>query len=191
MLAHIIPSKTRRKILALFFQNSDRVFHLRRVQREIGEEVNAVKRELDILEKAGVLKKERRANKVIYSLQTKYLFFEEFLRMFIKQNPFIQALLKNLSKIGHVKYLVLSHKYARRQKISEGEIYLLLIGTVVAAEIVALVAEEEKHFGSEINYTIMTEEEFVFRKKNQDPFIWTFLKQPKIMVVGSEENLMR
>ncbi|HLD26338.1 MAG TPA: ArsR family transcriptional regulator, partial [Patescibacteria group bacterium] len=60
MLLHIIPSKTRRKILALFFQNHDKHFHLRKVQREVDEEVNAVKRELDILEKEGILQKEKR-----------------------------------------------------------------------------------------------------------------------------------
>jgi hypothetical protein len=37
----------------------------------------------------------------------------------------------------------------------------------------------------------MTESEFLFRKKNNDPFIWRFLKQPKIMLVGVEEELLR
>ena len=54
-----------------------------------------------------------------------------------------------------------------------------------------LVGEEEKKWGREINYTIMTEEEFLFRKKNNDPFMWSFLKQPKIMLLGSEEHLMK
>lgn len=191
MLAHIIPSKTRRKILALFFQNVSQSFHLRKVQREVTEEINAVKRELDILEKAGLLKKEKRINKVIYSLDPKYLFFDEFLRIFTKQTNLIISILGNLVKIGQVKYIVLSHKYAKKQKIPEGEIYLLFVGVIVLPEVIALVTEEEKRFGSELNYTVMTEEEFVFRKKNNDPFIWSFLKQPKMMMVGNEENLMK
>jgi hypothetical protein len=43
----------------------------------------------------------------------------------------------------------------------------------------------------EINYTAMTEEEFNFRKKNNDPFIWSFLKHPKIMILGNEEDLIK
>lgn len=191
MLQHIIPSKTRRKILALFFHNNNQSFHLRKVQREIGDEVNAVKRELDILEEEGILKKEKRINKMIFTLNPKYIFFDEFLRIFTKQNSFITALLNNLAKIGQVKYIVLSYKYARKQKIPEGEIYLLFVGAIVIPEVIALVAEEEKKFGSELNYTVMTEEEFVFRKKNNDPFIWLFLKQPKIMIVGNEANLLK
>ena len=37
----------------------------------------------------------------------------------------------------------------------------------------------------------MSEEEFLFRKKNNDQFVWRFLKQPKIMLVGLEEELLK
>lgn len=191
MLEYIIPSKTRRKILSLFFQNIDQNFHLRKVQREVAEEINAVKRELNILEKEGVLKKERRANKLIYSLNNKYVLYDEFLRIFTKDSRFVKKIISNLSKIGQIKYIVLSLKYPKKQKILENEVYLLFIGVIVAPEVVTLISEEEKIFGSEINYTIMTEQEFLFRKKNSDPFVWTFLKQPKIMIVGGEENLLK
>lgn len=191
MLEHIIPSKTRRKILSLFFEHVGETFHLRKVQREVGEEINAVKRELTILEKEGILKKERRINKVIYSLDPRYFLFEEFLRICTKTSAFATRLLKNITRLGSLKYIVLSAKFAKRQKISEGEIYILFVGTVVAPEVTALVGEEEKKWGREINYTIMTEEEFLFRKKNNDPFMWSFLKQPKIMLLGSEEQLMK
>lgn len=191
MLQHIIPSKTRRKILALFFQNLDQKFHLRKVAREINEEINAVKRELDILEKEGLLKKEKRVNKIIFFLNNKYLYYDEFLRIFTKEGNFVQKILKNLPKLGKIKYAALSSKFAKKEKIGETEIYLLLVGIIVAPEIAKIVAEEEKNYGSEINYTLMTEEEFNFRKKNNDPFIWQFLKQPKIMIVGDESELVR
>lgn len=191
MLENIIPSKTRRKILNLFFQNLDSAFHLRRVAREIDEEINAVKRELDILEKEGMLKKEKRVNKTIYFLNNKYLYYEEFLRIFAKQGTLVQKILKNLSKLGKIKYLALSYKFVKKQEISETEIYLLFVGIIVTPEVAKIIAEEEKNYGREINYTVMSEEEFRFRKKNNDPFIWRFLKQPKIMIIGSEEELVQ
>lgn len=191
MLSKIIPSKTRRKILSLFFQNLNKTYHLRKVGREVDEEVNAVKRELDILEKEGVLEKEKRINKNVYSLNEKYIFFEEFLRIFVKQGDLASSILKNKSKIGKVKFVALSLKYAKEEEIEEGEIYLLFVGVVVVPEIVSIIAKEEEKFGKEINYTVMTQEEFTFRKKNNDPFIWSFLKQPKIMIIGKEEELMK
>lgn len=191
MLEHIIPSKTRRKIMALFFQNIGSNYHLRRVAREVNEEINAVKRELDILDKAGVLNKERRVNKVIFSLNDKHIFFNEFLAIFTKEGSLTQNIYKNIHKLGKVKYAVLSRKFSMKEKIPEGEVYLLLVGIIVIPEVVNIVSAEEKEKSLEINYTVMTEEEFAFRKKNNDPFIWYFLKQPKIMIIGDEGSLMK
>ena len=37
----------------------------------------------------------------------------------------------------------------------------------------------------------MNEDEFTFRKRNTDPFLWRFLRQPKVMLVGSEDELLK
>lgn len=191
MLEHIVTSKTRRKILTLFFSYPAEFYYLRKIVREIGEEVNAVKRELDILEEAKVLNKERRLNKVFYTLNKSYLYYDEFLRIFAKMSPLATRIHKSSLKIGKIKYCALSTKYSKKTPIREDEIYLLFVGTLVVPEVASIVSESEKEFGREINYTIMAEEEFLFRKKNNDPFIWRFLKQPKIMLIGLEEELLK
>lgn len=191
MLTHLIPSKTRRKILGLFFNDTEGSWHLREVARQTGEEVNAVKRELDILEGGGILKKERRTNRVIYTINRDWILFDEFLRIFTKSAGLVQSIRKNLPRLGKVRFAALSMKYAKKQKVSEGEIYLLIIGVVVMPEVSSIIAQEEKSFPFEINYTVMTEPELLFRKKNNDPFIWKFLKEPKIMIKGEEDDLSR
>lgn len=191
MLKKLIPSKTRLKILQLFFLHPNENYYLRKVVREINEEVNAVKRELDILEGEKVLLKERRLNKVFYTINKSYMFYDEFLRIFSKFDTLSQLIFKNLSKLGKIKFIALSTKYAKRLSIKEDEVYLLVVGIVVVPEIASIVGEVEKEFGREINYTVMPEDEFAFRKKNNDPFVWRFLKQPKIMLVGSEDDLLK
>lgn len=191
MLSHIIPSKTRRKILELLFHHPDEHYYLRKIVREIDEEVNAVKRELDILEECKVLTRERRLNKVFYSLNKNFLHYDEFLRIFSKALPLCVQLHKNHAKIGKIKYIVMSVKYPKRLTLKNDEIYFLLVGTVVVPEVTAMIKNAEASFIQEINYTVMTEDEFMFRKRNNDPFIWRFLKQPKIMLAGNEEDLMK
>ncbi|MCX7881250.1 MAG: hypothetical protein N2482_01915 [Patescibacteria group bacterium] len=191
MLNHIIPSKTRRKILELFFSQPKENFYLRKVVRETNEEVNAVKRELDILTESKVLVKEKRLNKVFYSLNKNYRLYDEFLRIFAKVSNWVDLLYKNLSKIGKVKFIALSTKFIKKIPLKENEICFLFVGTIVLPEVSSLISQMEKEFHQEINYTVMTEEEFNFRKKNNDPFIWRFLKQPKVMLVGSEEELLK
>lgn len=189
MLDHIIPSKARRKILELFYHRPNENYYVRKVVREVGEEVNAVKRELDILTEEKLLLREKRLNKVYYTLNKNYIFYEEFLRIFAKTNYLSTLIYQNLSRIGKIKYIALSTKYPKNIEIKEDEIYLLFVGVIVVAEVEGLIAEAEKQYGRPINYTVMTEEELKYRKKNNDPFIWRFLKQPKIMLVGSEEEL--
>ncbi len=191
MLQYIIPSKARRKILEIFFHNLSENFYLRQIVRKTNQEVNAVKRELDILLKAKLLIKEKRLNKIFYSLNKNFPFYDEFLRIFTKTTPLANALYQNISKLGKVKFIALSIKFSKKIPIKEDEVYLLIVGTVVIPEVAAIVGEAEKSYGREINYTVMTEDEFAFRKKNNDPFIWRFLKQPKIMLVGVDEDLLK
>jgi hypothetical protein len=191
MLQHIIPSKARRKILELFFHHPSENFYLRRVVREINEEVNAVKRELDILTDEKLLLRERRLNKVYFSLNKNYQLYDEFLRIFSKTNLLSSSIYSNLSKIGKIKFVAVSTKFPKNLIIKDDEIYLLLVGIIVVVEIESLIKDVEKEFGRSINYSTMTESEFIFRKKNNDPFIWRFLKQPKIMLVGVEEELLK
>lgn len=191
MLESIIPSRTRRKILELFFHHPAESYYLRKIVREIDEEVNAVKREVDILEAAKLLNKEKRLNKVFYTLDRSYPLYDEFTRIFTKTDQLAASIYKNLSKLGKVKYMAVSTKYAKRVEIKEDEVYLLAVGVIVLPELTALIDEVEKVFGREINYTVMTQDEFTFRKRNNDPFLWRFLKQPKVMLVGQEEELLK
>jgi len=191
MLQHIIPSKARRKILEIFFHHPDKNYYLRGIVREIDEEVNAVKRELDILSEEKLLNKERRLNKIFYTLNRNYQFYDEFIRIFTKSNFLSSMIYKSGSKIGKIKSIALSTKLSKNIPIKEDEIYILFIGVIVVPEIESIMNEAEKIYGRPINYTVMTEDEFIFRKKNNDPFIWRFLKQPKVMLIGTEEELLK
>ncbi len=191
MLQHIIPSKARRKILEFFFHHPDENFYLRRIVREIDEEVNAVKRELDILTDEKLLHRERRLNKVFYFLNKNYTFYDEFMRIFTKTGVFALAVEKRGSKIGKVKHIAVSTKLSKNIVIKDDEIYVLFVGVIVVPEVESIMAETEKTYGRTINYTVMDDDEFIFRKRNNDPFIWRFLKQPKVMLVGNEEELLK
>ncbi len=191
LLEHIIPSKVRRKILELFFHHPDNTYFLREVVRQVNEEVNAVKRELDILFSAKVLSRERRTNKVFYSLNRGFLLYDEFLRIFTKTSLLSHQISQNMSRLGKVKYISISTKYSKKTAIKDDEIYVLFVGIIVVPEVEMIMNEARKEFGWDINYTVMSEEELKFRKKNNDPFIWKFLKQPKVMLVGLEEDLLK
>ncbi len=63
MLKDLITSKTRVKLLLLFLDDPGSMYHVREIVRRVSEEINAVRRELILLEKKGILQREPRANR--------------------------------------------------------------------------------------------------------------------------------
>lgn len=190
-LQHLIPSKTRRKILELFFRHPTEQYHLRRIARELDEQINAVAREVEILEKAKVIHKEKKLNKTLFTIREDCPIYEEILRLILKDEDLAEELRFQLPKLGKISYIVFSRALAKRQPIKEQEVYIMIIGKVVVPEVDGIISANRDKFPFELNYTVMTEEEFAFRKKNNDPFIWTFLRAPKIVIVGDEADLMK
>src|SRR5271156_3149962 len=116
MFSDLITSKTRIKLLNLFLTSPHDMYHVRECVRRTEEEINAVRRELILLEKKGVLKKEPRANRVYYSLSRDYPFYFDILKIGAKTQGLGHAILANRVKLGKIKYAMLSGKFVRRIK---------------------------------------------------------------------------
>ncbi len=190
MFEDLITSKSRVKLLHVFLANPAEMYHVRELVRRTGDEINAVRRELAYLEKRGILTREPRANRVYYSLSKNYPFYYDLLRLGAKSVGLGLGILKNRAKLGKIKYALFSGRFVRRVDKNPEDVDVMLVGTVVLPELALLIREEEKRLNSEINYTVMSEEEFDFRKKRRDPFILSILSGSKIMLLGDEENML-
>jgi DNA-binding transcriptional ArsR family regulator len=190
MLSDLITSRSRVKLLNVFLSNPSEMFHVRELVRRTGDEINAVRRELSYLEKKGILSKEPRANRVYYYFSKNYEFYFDLLKVGSKTIGLGDGILKNRVKLGRIKYAMFSGKFARKLPKGPEEVDLLVVGAVVLPELALLVREEEKRLDAEINYTVMTEEEFDFRKKKRDPFILSILYDSRVMLIGDEENML-
>lgn len=70
------------------------------------------------------------------------------------------------------------------------DVDLLIVGNIVLPELQVLIADEQAKREAEINYSFMDETEFKFRVKRRDPFILRVLMQPKVMLLGLEDELL-
>ena len=190
MFSDLITSKSRVKLLYVLLADPGQMYHVREFVRRTGDEINAVRRELSYLEKKGILSREPRGNRVYYSLSKNYPFYFELLRLGAKMIGLGGELMKNRAKVGKIKYAMISGKFARRIKKATDEVDFLIVGTIVLPELALLIRDEEKRLDTEINYTVMTEEEFSFRKKKRDPFIVSILSGSRIMLLGDEESML-
>ena len=108
-LEKIFGSKTRAKLLRLFFENSDKSFYVREITRVIEEQINSVRRELTNLESIGIIKNETFDNKVYYSANQKHPFFRPLVEMFSEKIETVKD--KDVLKSSWNEYIKPVQKY--------------------------------------------------------------------------------
>lgn len=191
-LSDIITSRVRIKLLNLFYFDVNDKYHVRGLVRETKEEINAIRRELERLEKAGVIKKEPRGNRIYYWARDEYIYFEDILSIACKNTGLGDQIISNRRKIGNVSFVMFSGKFARRMdRINEDEVDILVIGEVILPELAGYIRVEESKRAREINYTVMTRDEFDYRKRRRDPFLQSILAESRVMIIGNESDLVR
>ncbi len=190
-LNDIITSRARIKILELFLGDISEMYHVRGVVRQTNEEINAIRRELGRLEKAGILKSESRGNRLYYWVRKDYLLYGDLLSIVAKLTGLGKDVIDNRKKIGKISFVMFSGRFTRRKKRKkEEDVDILVVGEVVLPELAALIRKEESKRGHEINYTVMSREELDFRKKRRDPFLLGILSGSRVMIIGDEEELV-
>lgn len=190
MLNDLFISKVRVKMLRLFMLNPGEMFHVREIVRQVDEEINAVRRELLRMEKGGMVRSEWRANRRYYEFKKEYLFYPELLAMMNTTGGLGGEIIQNRAKLGKIRFAFVSGGFARGKTPGPKDVEMLIVGTVVLPELTAIVKQEEAKRNREINYTVMTDEEYRFRVTKRDPFILDVLERPRIMLIGEEEALL-
>src|SRR3989338_8081436 len=188
MLKDILISEVRVKMLSLFLQAPDQSLHVRDIVRRVGTEINAVRRELQRLTKIGLLKRRPRGNKVYYDVSTSFILYPELLSLVAKESGLGAEIIKSSKDLGKITFAALSKSFARGRIAKSLDVDLLIVGsvdTVLLRDIITRAEAEHKH---EINYTVMGDDEFVFRKRRREAFIMSLLSQSRIILVGDEEG---
>ncbi len=191
MLEELFVSRVRVKILQLFLSSpTDSLFHVREIVRRVSEEINAVRRELSRMEKYGMVSSEWRANRRLYHFRRDYLYYRELLGLVAKSTGLGGVIIKNKGKLGRIKFAMIATRYLKNLSSETENVDLLIVGQIVLPELQAIVADEQVKRENEINYSFMDEAEFQFRVKRRDPFILRVITQPKIMLLGDEDDLL-
>lgn len=163
---------------------------MRQLTRKVEEEINAVRRELDRMQRRGLVKSEPRGNRLYYFMRKNYPFYQELLQLVSKTSGLGGAIRKNRNKLGKIKFVMLSGKFLKRKHRQQNEVDLLIVGSVVLPQLASLVREEEARREQEINYTAMTIDEFEFRRSRRDPFLTSILSGSRVMIIGDEDELV-
>lgn len=184
MLEKLFTSKTRVKLLTLFLLNPETEIYVREIVRRVGENNNAVRRELKNLEEIGLLSSMKKGNLRYYTVNKKMSIFSELTNIILKTEAVGKILIENLIRLGKIRAAFIYGSFAEGSAGGKSDIDLFIIGRVNEGELIRNIDKLEKQLSREINYVLFTEEEVNERIKNKDPFITNVLKEKKVMLMG-------
>ena len=156
ILASLITSKTRLKLLLKFFTHPDARGHLRGLAEEFGDSTNAVRIELNKLEEAGLLTSASEGQKVVYHVNKTNPFYSDLVSMVSKYLGFDQLIESVLEKVGDLEAAYVVGDYA--SGVDSGTIELVLVGNVFTDVIDDLVERVESRINRKIKYSLISED---------------------------------
>jgi len=189
----LFGSKTRAKLLALFFANPNKSFYVREMTRVIDEQINSVRRELNNLESIGIIKNETFDNKVYYSANNKHPFAHPLVEIFSPKTKLTRELETKASVWdeyirpvkNYLKGLVVTNRLPGQEGVD-----LLIIGNDRTKKLTRWAEVVEKKLGKPINYVIMSPDDFEYRRSVRDRFLLDILEL-EISEIVDPENLIR
>ena len=188
MLDALIPSKTRAKVLTLFFTHPGERFYLRQIERLTGAPMTPVRLEVARLEQAGLLVSQQEGKVKYYSVNRNCPIYPELKGLVLKTNGLGDALRQALQQIGNIQAAFIYGSFAAGEERANSDLDLMLIGDVELGALREVLRELEGKLSREINETVFGIAEFK-QRKTTDSFLARVLNGPKIMLVGNTDLL--
>lgn len=165
--------------------NPEKRFYLREMEKLVLEPINAVRREINYLEEAGFLKAAREGKKKLFKVNKNFPFYSELKKIIYSSIGVGDYLKENLVEIENIDFAFIYGSVAKDEETVLSDIDMFLVGTVSERKLHKVVSDLEEYIGRDINYTLMSKQEFNKRRKNNDPFVRRILKENKIMLKGA------
>jgi hypothetical protein len=198
MIDALFGSKTRVKLLHLFLNHPGQSFYVREITRLIDEQINSVRRELSNMLEVGVITSDSSDNKLYYQVNQRYDFYTALRAIFANEpiNASKPALSDGeavseqyLSAIADIAALRIAILSGVLVKGSTSSVDVLLVGTLPAAKVKAAMGVIEKLEGREINYSVMSYDDFYYRLSVRDKFITEILNSKHTVAIDKDKVL--
>ena len=194
MIEQLFGSKTRVKLLQLFFSNPNRSFYVREITRRIDEQINSVRRELANLLRIGIISSDNKDNnRLYYEVNQKFEHYKALASIFGSGTISSKDLDKknsvdddgDISKVGNIELAVLTGQFTRESGVNAD---LVVVGDVNQAKINRFVSDLEAKENKEVRFVVMTPKEYMYREEINDRFLASLVKAKKQVLVDKKKR---
>lgn len=198
MIDALFGSKTRIKLLHLFLNNSGQSFYVREITRKIDEQINSVRRELSNMLEVGIITSDSSDNKLYYQVNQRYEYFlplkvifcdtktDESFIITSSNETITKEYVPIIKAITAIKLVVFAGILVRG---SNSSVDVLLVGNIAAPKAKSLIKMIEKVEGRDINYSVLSYDEFYYRLSVRDKFITEILTSKHTVIVDKNNIL--
>lgn len=199
MIDALFGSKTRVKLLHLFLNNPGQPFYVREITRKIDEQINSVRRELSNMLEVGIITSDSSDNKLFYQVNQRYDYYIPLRAIFNNTSDLKSSIISSentsvdtygpmLHGISGIRLAIFSGVLVQD---STTKVDVLLVGDISPAKVNVLIKDIEKGEGREINYSLLTYEDFYYRLSVRDRFITEIINGKHIVVVDKDNILKK
>lgn len=194
MIEQLFGSKTRVKLLQLFYSNPNRSFYVREITRKIDEQINSVRRELSNLLSIGIISSDNNNNRLYYEVNQSYEYFQPLAAIFgnatktaTAKVPTGNAQAQDIKSLGNVELALYTGQFTRDETSG---IDILIVGDINQTKLSKFIAQLEAQEGKELRFTVMAAGEFKYRRQVKDRFLSLVLSS-KHQVLIDKHHLLK
>lgn len=188
MIEQLFGSKTRVKLLHLFYGNPNRSFYVREITRKIDEQINSVRRELANLLSIGIISSDTNNNRLYYEVDQTYEYYAPLSAIFGSGTIAVASAAAEgddqvLKGLGNIDLALLTGQLTRDERSG---IDVLLVGDLNQAQVAKYIAELEAKEGKELRYAVFDRDEFSYRQEVNDRFLTQVLSSKKQILIDKD-----
>ncbi len=173
MLKRLFTSNARIKLLKIFLLNPNEEHYIRQLTRDLDEQINSIRRELDNLKRTGLLRSKMKFRKKYYCVNQNFIYFNELRSIIQKSESAIPEIAKKIESFGDIKILVFSGIFIDK----ETAVDLLIVGKIDREKLTDYL-NNQLSLKRPVKFTVMSEEDFAYRIKCKDKFVSDIVKDP-------------
>ena len=188
-IANVFKSKTRKSLFRIYFSNPENEYYLRELERILGIPVSMIRKELLRLEDDGIFISSKRGNLTYFYLNKSYPLFDE-LKSIVFKTIGVKGLLKDVFKrIKGIESAFIYGSFAKNEENANSDVDLFILGKINEDKLVKEIGKLENVLKREINYSLYTRCDLKKKINEKDSFIIDLLENPKVFLIGNEDDL--
>jgi len=190
-LGDALFSKTQQQVLGHLYTSPDRSFYVNEIVHRAGMGIGTVQRELEKLSRAGILTVRKIGNQKHYQANRESPIFEELYGLVLKTFGVSDVLRKALEQFSEkITTAFIFGSVARGTDHATSDIDIMIISDSLAyPDLMAVIPQAESKLGRTVNLRLFSTSEFSNKLGADSSFVQRVIKQPKIFLIGTENDI--